>query len=260
MSSSKSVKKTSSATPVASAPAPVPAPVPTPAEPVKVTKAKASPTPATPAPASPVPSPVPAPVAEVSGKKKGGKAPVVEATPAVVAPVTEVVAPVVEDADSVSSLLALLQKQTHDIVVMLKNQSTLLNAFFKNVQRERKRLAQQKGAKRQRKVRDGSHKPSGFAVPATISSGLCEFLGVASGTQMSRTDVTRRICAYIKDKKLQNADNKRQFHPDVALGKVLGPLQDKDVSGGYTYFNLQYYINAHFPKSASASASATTSA
>ena len=87
--------------------------------------------------------------------------------------------------------------------------------------------------------------PSGFAVPTNISSDLCDFLNVPHDTKMSRTDVTRKITKYIRDKNLQVPENRRSFIPDTQLGGILGPLKEVDKEKGYTYFNLQRYITPH---------------
>ena len=97
--------------------------------------------------------------------------------------------------------------------------------------------------------------PSGFAVPSKISSNMCSFLVIKTGTELSRTDVTRKLTAYIRDKNLQVPTNRRSFVPDKALGSILGPLKEVDKEKGYTYFNLQRYITPHIvSNSASASA------
>ena len=84
---------------------------------------------------------------------------------------------------------------------------------------------------------------------------MCTFLGLKSGTELSRTDVTKKVTAYIKEKQLQVPTNRRSFVPDKALGSILGPLQEVDKDRGYTYFNLQRYITPHIiSNSASASA------
>ena len=95
--------------------------------------------------------------------------------------------------------------------------------------------------------------PSGFAVPSKISSEMCSFLGLSKGTELSRTDVTRKLTAYIRDKNLQVPTNRRSFVPDKALGSILGPLQEVDKEKGYTYFNLQRYITPHIVSNSASS-------
>ena len=123
--------------------------------------------------------------------------------------------------------------------------------FDKNLARTRRQ--QKKDPNRKKR------EPSGFAVATDISDKLCDFLGIGRGTQLSRTDVTRKVTAYIRDKNLQIAENRRSFVPDNGLQDILGPLQDVDKDKGFTYFNLQRYITPHITSSASASASASAS-
>ena len=89
-------------------------------------------------------------------------------------------------------------------------------------------------------------KPSGFAKPSMISKELCKFLGKNPGTEMARTEVTKIITTYIKEKELQNPTNKRVIMPDKKLGKLLQVKKNDKL----TYFNLQKYMKIHFPKPA----------
>ncbi len=82
---------------------------------------------------------------------------------------------------------------------------------------------------------------------------MCSFLGLSKGTELSRTDVTRKLTAYIRDKNLQVPTNRRSFVPDKALGNILGPLQEVDKEKGYTYFNLQRYITPHIVSNSASS-------
>lgn len=93
--------------------------------------------------------------------------------------------------------------------------------------------------------------PSGFAKPALISNELCSFLGVESGTEMARTEVTKHLTTYIKEHNLQDQENKRKILPDSALQKLLNVTPSDEV----TYFNLQKFMKVHFPKSGAAATS-----
>ena len=99
----------------------------------------------------------------------------------------------------------------------------------------------QKGGKR--KGVDQKKNPSGFNKPTRISSELAVFLQVEMGTELPRTEVTRRINAYIKEHNLQNPADRRQINCDKKLDKLLKP---KDVQ--LSYFNLQTYLSPHFVK------------
>ena len=123
-----------------------------------------------------------------------------------------------------------------------KTYSKYRKDYEKNMARERRKAKKDPNRKKR--------EPSGFAVPTNISSDLCDFLNVPHDTKMSRTDVTRKITKYIRDKNLQVPENRRSFIPDTQLGGILGPLKEVDKEKGYTYFNLQRYITPHITSSA----------
>lgn len=88
----------------------------------------------------------------------------------------------------------------------------------------------------------GNRKPSGFAKSSKISDTLCQFMNKPSGTEMARTEVTKYIIGYIKEKGLQQESNKKFIKPDTALCELLGVGEADEV----TYFNIQKYMNKHF--------------
>tara|TARA_B000000557_G_scaffold247361_1_gene231151 strand:+ start:115 stop:573 length:459 start_codon:yes stop_codon:yes gene_type:complete len=90
----------------------------------------------------------------------------------------------------------------------------------------------------------GNRKPSGFAVPSKISPELCAFMGVESGTQLARTEVTKYISEYIKNNSLQLNHNKKMVKPNEKLRNLWG------IENGATidYFQIQKLMNKHFIK------------
>ena len=76
------------------------------------------------------------------------------------------------------------------------------------------------------------------------NTGNCQelFLGIEKGSELPRTDVTRRLNVYIKEKQLQNPENKKNIIPDAPL-KTLLRLEATDV---LSYFNLQRYMKHLF--------------
>ncbi|MEM8728216.1 MAG: SWIB/MDM2 domain-containing protein, partial [Chlamydiota bacterium] len=60
---------------------------------------------------------------------------------------------------------------------------------------------------------------SKFMKPMKISSELVEVIGKGP---MPRTEVTKKLWAYIKKHKRQDPDNKRNIIPDDKLSKVFG--------------------------------------
>lgn len=115
----------------------------------------------------------------------------------------------------------------------------VVRGLEKQVKKEMKGLRRdaQKGKAR------GNRKRSGFAQPTKISRELCEFMEKAEGTEIARTEVTQYVISYINDHKLQNPQNRKTIKPDDKLRKLLGVNPSDEV----TYFNLQKYMNRHFP-------------
>ena len=163
-------------------------------------------------------------------------APVVEAAPA-----NEVVQEVSSTEQKMSEFSAKLQ-QLSSIFSSLKADFKTLE---KGIVRELK-AAQKAGDKRKRRV--GNRAPSGFVKPARISDELAGFLGKETGTEMSRTDVSKEINAYIVKHNLKNAQNGRIIHPDAKLTKLLKVQKDDEL----TFFNLQRYMKPHFAKAGDA--------
>lgn len=185
--------------------------------------------PATTAAAAPVSKPVEKKVAtEKPAAAKVAAAPVAAAAPAVEASeVPEV------------SALAKLEEKVSAIASLLKEVTVELKAAKKEHDRMKK-IVERTESKRA-KARSN---PNGFAKPAKITDELCDFLTVPRGTLISRTDVTRKINAYIKDHNLNKPENKRFILPDVKLRKILGTNPNEEIS----YFQLQKYISRSFVK------------
>lgn len=87
---------------------------------------------------------------------------------------------------------------------------------------------------------------SGFLKPVNISSELASFTGWKKDELKSRVDVTRYICNYIKEKELQNPDDKRNIlvEKDPKLKKLLN--FDTKGEEPLTYYTLQKYLKTHF--------------
>ena len=176
-------------------------------------------------------------------------------------PVVVETAPV-ENTESVTeSLFNLLVTQSKDISKAQKEVTASLKRVYKLHLKECKELKKKSSSrKRSKDPNKPKRAPSGFAKPTQITNKLCDFLGVPHGQLVARTDVTKKVTAYIRDNNLQVKENKRQFIPDKKLQSILGPLDSKkkgkdgktDAEKGYTYFNLQKYLSDQFPKTVTA--------
>jgi upstream activation factor subunit UAF30 len=204
-------------------------------------------------------------VKEVPVEPEQTPTPVVEpsSTPVEPTPTTETVVAEAETTDTTS------MKQRFEL--MIKAKQNLMNDLKREIQDLRKmqrdhehavKEASKKSKKKKTHSDDSTpRKPSGFASPVIVSDDLYSFLsqfGIKKGDPIARTDVTRHITNYIKEKDLQNPDHRREIVPDATLKKLFGPaIEPKDPNDTnsplvYTYLKLQRYLSPHFPKKASA--------
>lgn len=228
----KSTKRVTKKTDDASAPAVVAAPAPVPVAPVatetKVAKTTKKAAAKTETAASPAPSP----------------APVAVAVPAVVAPVAAAAtdaAPVVEEvrleneAKAITARLLAVRETVSELISEAKRLEKKAAKVQKIADKRRRRRAPVEGEE---------GKPariSIFQVPVDISPALCSFLGRPSGSQESRSNVTKFITTYVKENDLKN---KHEINADAKLRNLLGLKEGDKLS----YFNLQKFLNVHYVK------------
>jgi len=187
-------------------------------------------------------APVAAPVAEKVVKAK--KAPAAAAAPVVVASTpVEVVAEapaapattLEEDLKSVTQNLTTLRETVAAMFAQVKKLDKRVHREIKDARKRKRRAAPVEGAEVKPRA------PSIFERPTKITDELCAFLGKAAGTLMSRSEVTKAVNTYVKEKSLKDKHN---ITPDAALKKLLA-IPEGDV---LTYFNLQRYLNRHYVK------------
>jgi hypothetical protein len=214
---------------------------------VRPTKQTATTTPAT--PATPVAA---APVETAAAAKSRAPKKAVAAAPAPVAvppPAPVVVEAAAAEAAAESSTAvkvqefgAKLQQMAALFASMKGDYKTLEKVFSRELKSAQKNSKKRKSS--------GNRAPSGFVKPTRISDELAKFLGKTVGTEMARTEVSKEINAYIREKGLQDKENGRKIHPDASLSKLLALTAADEL----TYFNLQRYMKHHFLKEAAVSA------
>jgi len=190
------------------------------------------------APAVATPAPV-APATPAAGATKKAAA---KAAPAAAPIVESVPAPVVEEVKPEDNLITNLVDKISTLATGLKEVQTIVKLLAKEYEKQQKIIE-----KVQNKRQNARNSPSGFAKPNTISTELCDFIGVPHGTQKSRTDITRFINAYVKEHDLNDPKNRRFIVPDAKLKKILNVKDGEEVN----FFILQRLISHHFPPSAS---------
>lgn len=66
-----------------------------------------------------------------------------------------------------------------------------------------------------------------------------ELAAVVGDGPMPRTEVTKKLWAYIKKNELQDAKNKRNINPDEKLGKIFGSKKAVNM------FEMTKLVNKH---------------
>ena len=227
MSSSAAKKVTKTAT----APA-TPVPVATPA--ATATKGKAA-------------APVAAAPAATAAKGKKAAAPAATATPVTATPVATATA---TEAAVVPEEVRLESEAKSITARLLAVRETVSELISEAKRLEKKAAKVQKLADKRRRrkapVEGEEGKParvSIFQIPTDISPALCAFMGRPAGSQESRSNVTKFITGYVKEKNLKD---KHDIKGDAALLKLLNLTKEDKL----TYFNLQKYLNVHYLKKA----------
>jgi len=194
-----------------------------------------------------VPPPAPVEAAKAAkprakkAEKEAAAAPVAAPVAAAAAPATSEQPPVVEESSvalKIQEFGAKLQQMAGLFASMKADYKTLEKVFGRELKNA------QKNSKKRRTT--GNRQPSGFVKPTRISDELAKFLGKAVGSEMARTEVSKEINAYIREKGLQDKENGRKIHPDASLSKLLALGSGDEL----TYFNLQRYMKHHFVKEA----------
>ena len=138
----------------------------------------------------------------------------------------------------------------NSLVEKVNSLRTTLAAVFSDMKKLEKRIPRelkkaQKGRRRRAAPVEGEEnkpkKETVFTKPTAISDALCTFLGVPKGTQLSRSDVTTRVCRYAKENSLMV---KQVIKADAPMRKLLA-LTEKDE---LKILNLQRYLKPHYIK------------
>lgn len=194
---------------------------------------------------------------EKNTKKEEKK--VVEPAPA---PVVEAVASVAEDESEEraarrqvtretveASFDSLLKQLEEEIDGLRKNEDKnktkgvrFLRTVAKQVRQLRSDALRVASKKTRRTTTSSTAGNSGFMKPVNVSKEMRSFANLKEDQLVSRVDVTKAICKYVKEKNLQVETDRRQFTPDAQLAKLLNT--DKPM----TYYALQQHIQSHFVK------------
>lgn len=182
------------------------------------------------------------PASATANAKEAVVAPVVAApvvvAPAIAAPAAAAEAPATtldEDLKGVLASLTTLRETVSSMITEVKRLDKRVHREIKDARKRKRRVRAEgeEGAK--------PRGPSIFEIPTKVTDELCVFLGHSKGTLISRSNVTKQINNYVKEKNLKN---KHDITPDAPLRKLLQVPESEQL----TYFNLQRYLNRHYIK------------
>jgi hypothetical protein len=181
-----------------------------------------------------------APKAAASAKVAAPSVAPVAAAPAPVAAASPAVAEVEEvrletEAKSITARLLAVRETVSELISEAKRLEKKAAKVQKLADKRRRRKAPVEGEEGK------PARVSIFQIPTDISPALCAFMGRPAGSQESRSNVTKFITTYVKEKNLKN---KHDIKADAALLKLLNLTDDVKL----TYFNLQKYLNVHYLK------------
>ena len=190
-----------------------------------------------------VAKPVPKKASASKPKPKKASAPKKASSPAPIE--QEIIAPPVAPTTELtvySDEFTHILGQLKTLQTTLKELTIYTTKLEKRVAKEQKVLHKKALGKGKRK-NAGNKSPSGFSKPGPISDELRTFLGVGKDELVARTEVTKKINTYCREKGLQDQKDKRKLLPDKTLTKLLRIGKGDEL----TFFNLQKYMKVHFP-------------
>ena len=113
-------------------------------------------------------------------------------------------------------------------------------AAKKSAKKTVKKTARKTTAKKKTGAKKSARKPNAaFMAPVTPSASLAEVVG---SKPIPRTEVTKRLWAYIKKNKLQDANNRRMIKADGTLKPVFGGKSTVNM------FEMTKLVNKHLAK------------
>jgi len=178
--------------------------------------------------------------------------------------VAAVTVTVTESAPVVSTEAAPVSTEEESFDKLMKTMSERLDnvhTFVKTMRMDMKELDKQhkkeiKSGKKSKRVSSGTKSLSGFNKPTPVPSSIVNFLELEDGASLPRTQITKRMYAYIKLNKLQDPQDKRTIMPDAKL-KALFHLDDSEK---VTFYNIQSHIKKLYPHVVKADSATESSA
>jgi chromatin remodeling complex protein RSC6 len=144
-------------------------------------------------------------------------------------------------------------KNNKDIVALQRRNKQVDKELFSLYKKD---IRAAKKNKHNRKSNRANKEPSGFNKPAPVPDKLCDFLDLEYGTELPRTQVTKRLYDIIRARNLQDPDDKRIIHPDADFTELFNLQEGDDVR----FQNFQTHMKKLYPVKSTATATAAAPA
>jgi len=126
-----------------------------------------------------------------------------------------------------------------------RGQKLSLDKYLRRLEHDVLKVLKLRPVGDERKTR-GENNQSGFMKPVHISPELAHFIKVDVNDVITRVQITKKICEYIKENDLQNPKDRREIVADKNL-KQLFKLTDNEETP-LTYYSIQKLIQSHIFK------------
>lgn len=142
-----------------------------------------------------------------------------------------------------------IKRSLGDVQGQLKELKKSANELKREVQRRKSK--KERKSEREAKEGEKSDKLTGFAAPSVLSKELKQFMGLGAHEMRSRTEVTKWICQYGKDKQLQNEKDRRLIEFTGENGEKLKTLliphdhPERENITGLLFHQVQSFLKHH---------------
>lgn len=123
-------------------------------------------------------------------------------------------------------------KEIYEEISRISSNTKCVSLRVKDLQRAFKQECKPKKVKKHTVMHD----------PMTISSELLKYLGLSSGTKLTKSEGMKLVSNRVKSDGMQNKDNKRQFTPNRQLMKILNMPKARTI----TFVELNKHLAHHF--------------
>ena len=131
-----------------------------------------------------------------------------------------------EKLDDLHKSMALYRKQITKMMAQVKKSSTTIHKELQTTDEKRSI--------------SGARRGGGLCTPFVVSSSLCAFMDIPTGTRVARAQVTKYLHGYIKQHDLYDGVNRQYIIPDTTLQQLLS------TSTRVHIFDIQSKMNQHF--------------